>query len=126
MSVLHNMQIYMYSFPFDLIQSYKAERSIVLLEFKFFFFLPFALPTTLGDVVQGRVQAVGVIADITVIAQQQTRGVRSLSTHLTHDTLQTAPALAEHRFGDLQKISGLIYLDVQNSVIKRKKKKIKG
>ena len=31
MSVLHNMQIYMYSFPFDPIQNYKAERSIVLL-----------------------------------------------------------------------------------------------
>lgn len=76
------------------------------------FFLPFALPTTLGDIVQGRVQAVGVIADIAVVTQQQTGGVRSLSTHLTHDTFQTAPAFTEHRLGDLQKISGLIALDI--------------
>lgn len=46
MSVLHNMQIYMYSFPFDPIQRSKTERSFVLLEF--IFFLPFALPSTLG------------------------------------------------------------------------------
>lgn len=66
------------------------------------FSLPFALPTTLGNIVQGWVQAVGVIADITVITQQQTGGIRSLSAHLTHNTFQTAPALTEHRLGDLE------------------------
>lgn len=70
------------------------------------FSLPFALPTTLGNIVQGWVQAVGVIADITVITQQQTGGIRSFSAHLTHNTFQTAPALTEHRLGDLEKISG--------------------
>lgn len=75
------------------------------------FFLPFALPTTLGNIVQGWVQAVGVVTDITVITQQKTRGVRSLSTHLTNNTFQTAPALTKHRLSDLQKISGLIYVD---------------
>lgn len=59
---------------------------------------------------QGWVQAVGVIADVTVVAQQKTRGVRSLSAHLAHNTFQTAPALTEHRLGDLQKTSGLINL----------------
>lgn len=82
-----------------------------------FFFLPFALPATLWNIVQGWVQAVGVIADITVITQQQTGRVRSLSTHLAHNTFQTAPALTEHRLGDLEMISDLIYLDFQNSMI---------
>lgn len=73
------MQIWIYSFPFDPIQSYMDEQSFVHLSFLFFYhvslFLPFALPTTLGYSMQGRVQAVGVIADITVVTQQQTRRV---------------------------------------------------
>lgn len=66
------------------------------------FLLPFALPAALGDGVQGRVQAVGVIADVAVVTQQQPGRVRSLPTHLAHDALQAAPALPEHRLGDLQ------------------------
>ena len=54
--------------------------------------LPFTLPAALGDGVQGRGQAVRVVADITVVAQQQAGRVRGLPTHLTHDALQAAPA----------------------------------
>lgn len=73
---------------------------------------------------QGWVQAVSVIADITVITQQQTGGVRSLSTHLTHNTFQTAPALTEHRLGDLKKKCGLIHFNLQNTLIKKKTERI--
>lgn len=80
----------------------------MFLDFRWFF-LPFALPATLGYSVQGWVQAVSVIADIAVITQQQTGGIRSLSTHLTHNAFQTAPALAEHRLGDLEKKCASIF-----------------
>lgn len=43
------------------------------------------------------------IADIAVVTQQQTRGVGGFSAHFTNNTFQTAPALTQHRLGDLHK-----------------------
>ena len=64
-------------------------------------YTPFALPAVLGNVLQRRVQAVGVIADVTVVTQQQTARVGGLATRFTHRTLQTAPAFIQHHLGDL-------------------------
>lgn len=63
---------------------------------------PLALPAALGHCEQWRVQAVGVIADVTVVTQQQARGVRGLAAHLAHNALHAAPALQEHHLGNLR------------------------
>lgn len=106
LSILHAMQIHLHLTPFEAKTWTK--------------FLPFALPATLWDVVQGRVQAVGVITDVAVITQQETRGVRSLSAHLANNTFQTAPALTKHRLSDLQKIRAFTYVAWQKAVKKWK------
>lgn len=62
---------------------------------------PFALPAVLGHVLQRRVQAVGVIANVTVVTQQQAAGICGLTAGLAHCTLQTAPAFTQHHLGDL-------------------------
>ena len=85
----------MRSFPFVLNQKEPVRGFVVP--------LPFTLPAALRDRVQGRVQAVGVVADVAVVAQQQARGVRGLPTHLAHDALQAAPALTEHHLCDLER-----------------------
>lgn len=64
--------------------------------------LPFALPAAARDVLKGRVQAVGVVADVTLVTQQEASGVARLATSLTHRTLQTPPAFTQHHFSDLQ------------------------
>jgi len=63
--------------------------------------LPFTLPATLGHGEQRRLQAVRVVADVTVVTQQQARRVGRLPTRLAHDALQAPPALPQHRLGDL-------------------------
>lgn len=62
---------------------------------------PFALPASLWHSLQGWVQAVGVVADVAVVAEQQARGVRGFAAHLAHDALHAAPALQQHHLGDL-------------------------
>lgn len=42
-----------------------------------------------------RVQAVGVVADVTVVTQQQSSWVTGLTTGFTHCTLQTAPPFGQ-------------------------------
>jgi hypothetical protein len=41
------------------------------------------------------------VANVTVITEQQARRVGGLAAHLTHDTLHTTPALQQHHLGDL-------------------------
>lgn len=67
--------------------------------------LPLALPGSLGHSVEGRVQAVRVIADVAVVAQQQAAGVAGLATRLAHRALQTAPPLGEDDPRDLEQSS---------------------
>ena len=62
---------------------------------------PLALPAVLGHVLQGRVQAVGVVADVTVVTQQEAPRVAGLAARLAHRTLQAAPAFTQHHLGDL-------------------------
>lgn len=62
---------------------------------------PFALPAALGNSLQGRVEAVGVVAYIAVITQQESSRVGGLPAGLAHGALQTPPALAENHFSDL-------------------------
>lgn len=65
--------------------------------------VPFALPATLGHGLQGRVEAVGVVADVAVITQQESPWVRGLPASLAHRALQAPPALAQDHFSDLEK-----------------------
>lgn len=62
---------------------------------------PLALPGPLGHGVEGRVQAVGVVADVAVVAQQQAAGVAGLAARLAHRALQTAPPLGQDDPRDL-------------------------
>lgn len=62
---------------------------------------PFALPASFGNGLQGRVEAVGVVAYVTVVAQQEPSWVRRLPTGLTHGALKAPPALAQNHFSDL-------------------------
>ena len=49
--------------------------------------LPFAFPASLGDRLQRGVEAVRVVADVTVITQQQPSLIAGLATPLTHRTV---------------------------------------
>lgn len=62
---------------------------------------PFALPASFGNRLQGRVQAVGVVTDVTVIAQQESPRVCGLPAGLTHSALEAPPTFAENHFSDL-------------------------
>lgn len=62
---------------------------------------PFALPASFGNCLQWRVQAVGVIADVAIVTQQESSGVSRLPTGLTHGALQTPPTFAENHLSDL-------------------------
>lgn len=62
---------------------------------------PFALPASFGDGLQGGVQAVGVVADVTIITQEQPSWVCGFPTSFTHCALQAAPAFTENHLGDL-------------------------
>lgn len=64
--------------------------------------LPFALPAAARDVLKGRVQAVGVVADVTLVTQQKAPRVARLTARLAHCTLQTPPAFTQDHFCDLQ------------------------
>lgn len=64
-------------------------------------YTPLALPAALGHRLQGRVQAVGVVADVTVVTQKQAAWVAGLATCLAHRALQTPPAFTQHHPGDL-------------------------
>ena len=64
--------------------------------------VPFALPASFGNCLQWRVQAVGVIADVAIVTQQESSGVSRLPTGLTHGALKTPPTFAENHLSDLQ------------------------
>lgn len=66
---------------------------------------PLALPGSLRHSVKGWVQAVGVVADVAVVAQQQAAGVAGLAARLAHCALQTAPPLGEDDPCDLEQSS---------------------
>lgn len=63
---------------------------------------PFALPAVFGNILQWRVQAVGVIADVTVVTKQEPTWICGLPTGLTHRALQAAPAFTQHHLVDLR------------------------
>lgn len=62
---------------------------------------PFALPAPLGHGLQRRGEAVGVVAYVTVITEQESSGVTRLPTGLTHGALQAPPTFAKNDFSDL-------------------------
>lgn len=62
---------------------------------------PFALPAPLGHGLQRRGEAVGVVAYVTVITEQEPSGVTRLPTSFTHGAFQTPPTFAKNDFGDL-------------------------
>ena len=55
---------------------------------------PLALPTTLRNRVQWRIQTVSVIADVTVVTEEQTAWIRGLPALLTHCAFEAPPAFA--------------------------------
>ena len=57
---------------------------------------PFAFPGALGDLVEGRIEAVDVVADVTLVTQNQTPLVMRLTAALAHSALQTAPAFLQN------------------------------
>lgn len=63
--------------------------------------VPFALPAPLGHGLQRRGEAVGVVAYVTVITEQESSGVTRLPTGLTHGALQAPPTFAKNDFSDL-------------------------
>lgn len=63
---------------------------------------PFALPSAFGHGLQRRVQAVGVVADVAVVAEQQPGRVGGFAAHLADDALHAAPTLQQHHLGDLR------------------------
>lgn len=63
--------------------------------------LPLALPGSLGHSVEGRVQAVGVVADVAVVTQQQAARVAGFAAGLAHRALKTAPPLGQDDPRDL-------------------------
>lgn len=65
--------------------------------------LPFTLPATFRYSVEGWIQAVRVVADVTVITEQQSGGVRCFPTNFAHNALHTAPALQQHHLGNLNR-----------------------
>lgn len=56
---------------------------------------PLALPGSLWYGVKGRVQAVGVVADVAVVAEQQSARVAGFTAGLAHCALKTAPPLGQ-------------------------------
>lgn len=65
-------------------------------------YIPLALPAAFGYILQWWVQTVCVVANVTIITEQQAPGVTGLPTCLTHCALQTAPAFTQHHFCDLK------------------------
>lgn len=63
--------------------------------------LPFALPAVFGHILQWGIQAVSVVADVTVVTQQQAARIRGLAAGLAHCALQATPAFTEHHLSDL-------------------------
>lgn len=63
---------------------------------------PFALPASLGHSLQGRVQAVGVVADVAVITQEESPWICGFPTGFTHCALQAPPTFAEYHFSNLK------------------------
>lgn len=54
---------------------------------------------------KGRIQAVGVVTDVTVITQQQSTRVTGLATCLAHCTLQTPPPFSQDDSCDLDTVA---------------------
>lgn len=62
---------------------------------------PFALPAVFGHILQWWIQAVSVVADVTVVTQQQAARICGLAAGLAHCALQATPAFTEHHLSDL-------------------------
>lgn len=67
--------------------------------------LPLALPGSFGHGVEGWVQAVCVVANITVITKQKAPRVTGLSTRLAHCALKTAPPFGQDHPCDLMTVT---------------------
>lgn len=57
---------------------------------------PLALPRARRHILQRRVEAVGVVADVAVVAQQQPTLIGRLAAALADGALQAPPALLQH------------------------------
>ena len=64
--------------------------------------LPFAFPASRRHVRERRVEAVGVVADVTAVTQQQVRLVAPLAAPLAQGAVQATPALGQDHFVDLR------------------------
>lgn len=64
---------------------------------------PLALPAAFGNVAQRWDQAVRVIGDVTLVAQQQATLIIRATTSLTHSAVQAAPAFLQDHLGDLDR-----------------------
>ena len=64
---------------------------------------PLALPGAAGDAGEGRLKAVDVVADVTLVTQDETPLVMWLATTLTHGAVKTPPSLLKHHLVDLHR-----------------------
>lgn len=62
---------------------------------------PFTFPAALGHSVERWIQAVCVVADVTIIAEQKAGGIRCFATHLAHNAFHTTPTLEQHHLCNL-------------------------
>lgn len=62
---------------------------------------PFTFPAALGHGVERWIQAICVVADVTVIAEQKAGGIRCFATHLAHNAFHTTPTLEQHHLCNL-------------------------
>lgn len=63
---------------------------------------PFAFPAALGHCVERWIQAICVVADVTIIAEQKTGGIGCFATHLAHNAFHTTPTLEQHHLCNLK------------------------
>ncbi len=68
-----------------------------------FWYVPLALPGALGDVVERRVEAVDVVGDVALVAQDEARLVVRLAAALAHRAVQAPPPLVQDHLVDLQR-----------------------
>lgn len=63
--------------------------------------LPFALPSAPRHIGEGRIHAVDVVGNVTVVTEQKPRLIVALAAALTHGTVQASPAPLQDHFGNL-------------------------
>lgn len=91
--------------------------------FTYSLYSPLALPGALGYLLQGRVQAVNVVADVTVVTQQQEALIIRTATALTYSAVQTTPTFLQddssHLDCDTVWVVALSALDTDDQLLLR-------